>query len=198
MDFGALKTTLDGWAKRTDLQPVYSSIVDLAQQRLNRDLRLSGMVQNATLTTTAGVESVALPADWLIGLSVDLEGTALEYRTTEQLRGMYPPAYSGRPAVFSVEGRALVLGPVPDSTYSLRARYYKRFEAFSLDTDTDYVLTNHSAVYLAACMVEIAAYTRDDALAAFWEPRYQQAVAQVNKSDGSAGVAGVTLRMKAR
>jgi hypothetical protein len=198
MNYGELKSTLTAWSKRADLAAVLPSIVLLSQERMNRDLLLAGMIASSTLTTTAGNESVALPSGWLKGLSLDIEGAGLEYRTSEELRSMFPDAYSGRPSVYTVEGSNLILGPKPDTVYNIRARYYQKLLPFTSDASTDYVLTNHSSVYLAAGMVEIALYTMDDQLAAFWEPRYQSFVRDANKSDSSAGTGGTVLRMKGR
>ena len=198
MNYGELRTTLAAWSKRSDLTTVLPSIVELAQERLNNDLRLAGMVTSANLTTTAGNEAVAQPAGWLVGQSLDIEGAPIEYRTPEELRGTYPAAYSGRPAVYTIEGSSIIFGPKPDSTYTIRARYYQKLLPFSLDASTDFVLTNYPSIYLAAGMVEIAAYTVDPAMAMFWEPRYQAAVRNANETGGSAGAAGTTLRMRAR
>jgi len=198
MNYGELKTALTNWTKRSDLSSHYQTFVDQVQARLNTDVRVRGRIASATLSTVAGTESVALPSDWLRGLSLDIEGHGLEYRTPEELRAAYPSSFSGRPVVYSIEGDNLILGPKPDSVYSIRARYYQRFTAFAGDSSTDWVLTNYPNVYLFGCLVEAEAFAMDDNRSAVWEQRYQQAVNAMNRTEGSAASAGTTLRMRAK
>lgn len=197
MNYGELKAAVTAWSKRTDLAAQIPAFVSLAQERLSREARVRGMIASASLSTTAGNEAVALPSDWMQGLSLDIEGNGLEYRTPEELRSAYPSTYSGRPAVYTVEGSSLILGPKPDSAYTVRARYYQRPTAFGSDSATDYVLTHHSGVYLFATLVELALYAYDTERSAIWEQRYQQALRDLNAAEGSAAAGGTTLRMRA-
>src|ERR1700744_4538937 len=93
--YTGLQASIASWMNRTDLAAVIPDFVTVVESRIARDLRLRNQIITTTLSATAGVESVALPADWLEfeNLSVTLTGTPatnLQYLTIEQMDAKYP------------------------------------------------------------------------------------------------------------
>lgn len=197
MNYGELKSAIAAWSKRSDMTAQIPIFVGLAQERLNRELRARQMIASTTLAATGGVETIALPNDWMSGASLDIDGVGIEYRSPEALRSMYPSSYSGHPLVYTVEGTNLVLGPKPDQNYSIRARYYARLGEFANDAATDWLLTAYPGAYLFACLVELSMYGFDRESAAVWESRLQTSMSDINQAESSAASGGTGLRMRA-
>jgi hypothetical protein len=98
--------------------------IALGESRFNRILNTPEMETIATLSTTA--ESVALPTDFweARGAYLDTDPRqVLEEVTLAFLRDRYSAQTTGRPQVYAISGANIVLGPSPDTTYSLKLTY---------------------------------------------------------------------------
>lgn len=92
-----------------------------------------------TVTTTAGVATVALPAAFLKARAVDI----LDGGTYRQLRRFQPSGQTlgfdgstGRPVGYLHVGTNLELFPTPDAAYTIRLRYVPAMTALSADGDS--------------------------------------------------------------
>jgi hypothetical protein len=197
-----LLASVAAWLNRSDLTTVIPDFVTLAEGRIARDLRLRKQVANTTLSTVSGTQTVALPSDFLEAENLTLSNTspvgALSVVTPEYIDRKYPPSanYTGQPAVYTIVGDSLVLGPTPDGVYTLSLDYYQRFTALST-ASTNWLLTNHPAVYLNACLVEGSAYLMDADKAKAYEARYQAAISDLQFRDDAALRSGSAMRVRA-
>jgi hypothetical protein len=197
-----LLASVANWLNRSDLTAVIPDFVTLAEGRIARDLRLRKQVVNTTLSTVAGVQTVALPSDFLEAENLNIisasQNGSLSVVTPEYIDRKYPPSasYTGQPVVYTVVGDNMVLGPTPDGVYTISLDYYQRFTALAT-ASTNWLLTNHPTVYLNACLVEGSAYLMDADKAQAYEARYQAAISDLQFRDDAALRSGSAMRVRA-
>ena len=197
--YTGLQASIADYIKRTDLGAVIPDFIVLAEARIARELRLRSQVTSTTLTTTAGTQAVALPVGWLECENVGIAGAApvnLVYANIEYLDSKYPDGYfTGKPAIYSIEGSSLMLGPTPDAAYAISLLYYKRYDALSV-TPTNYLLTTHPSIYLFAALAEACVYTLDNDRVTMWEAKYKKEIESVQDTDQKAQFSGSALRVR--
>lgn len=195
-----LQASVAAWANRTDLAAVIPDFVTLTEARIGRDLRTRNQLIVGTLTTTANVRSVALPADWLEFENVSIAGTPetpCQYVNVEHMDVKYPDqGASAKPYVYTIEGANILFGPLPDAVYTVNIMYYARYPALAT-SGTNWLLTNHPGAYLYGCLREVALFLKDDGRVGHWDGLYQAAIKQVQDVDDRATHSGTVLRVKA-
>jgi hypothetical protein len=198
-NYADLLASVANWAHRTDLTAILPDCVALAEARIQRDILLRTQTVTSTLTTTAGVQSVALPADWLEFENVSVATTPekqLSYVTIEQLDTNYPfGASTGIPSVYTIEGSNILFGQTPDTAYTINIIYYAKFPSL-ITSSTNWLLTNHPSIYLNAVLVEVMSYIRDNENLSLFNQRYADAIAQLDKQNDRAIHSGSVLRVR--
>lgn len=197
--YTGLKATIADYMHRDDLTAQIVDFIALAEARIARELRLRSQVTTATLATVANTQAVALPTGWLECENVGISGSApvnLVYANIEYLDSKYPDNYfTGKPAIYSIEGSNLLLGPTPDAVYSISLLYYKRYDALTV-TPTNFLLTNHPSIYLFAALAEGCVYTQDDERVTLWEAKYKKELEDVQTKDEQGQFSGSALRVR--
>ena len=194
-----LQASVASWLHRSDLTSIIPDLIALAEARIARDLRLANQITDATLTCVAGTNTVAVPTGFLEFASLTLQTDPtrnLAFVPFEYLGTRYDEGTEGMPAHYCVAGTNIILGPTPDSTYSITATYYKRLDPLAT-TATNWLLTNHPGVYLFATLAESAPFAMEDERAGLWESKYAAEVARLQDSDDRSQYSGSALRVKA-
>jgi len=195
-----LVASVAGWMDRTDLTAVIPDFVALAEARIARDLRIRKQITTAALPTTASVQGVTLPTDFLEIENITLSSTSppasLAVVTPEILDRKFPFNYqTGQPQVYAVVADSLLFGPTPDAVYTVSLDYYARFAGLSV-TPTNWLLTNHPMVYLAGALCEGWLYLQDTDKVALWDQRYRTEVKQLQETDDSSLRSGSEMRVR--
>lgn len=99
-----------------------------AQRKIFREVKMRAGESSATLPTTANVSTLALPSDFeeLISLFNISSNPAEELHPTideDEFDSLV--SETGTPFWFRIVGSNIYLSPTPDSTYSIRLRYWK-------------------------------------------------------------------------
>ncbi len=147
------------------------TFVQQAEERIHRLIIIPELRKNVTATTTTGNQYVTRPSDFLSVFSLAvLDGSSnYEYlipKDVNFIREAYPAAAtSGLPrfyAIFDGDVQAtgttgnFIVGPTPDSTYSIELHYY--FDPPSIVTSsTSWLGDNAERVLLYGSLIE--AYT---------------------------------------
>jgi hypothetical protein len=166
-DYASLQNELkgnDGYLHRTDLDTKIPTFIQLAEKKLANQIRARKMEGTATLTTTPGVNYVALPLDYSSPKSLTVSGT-----TTAPLTLIGADTFNlysanntlGEPRYYKIQGDNLLLFPNPSSALSINLVYYQTLAALSSTNTTNWVLTKYPYVYLYGAMVEYATYAND-------------------------------------
>ena len=200
--FSELKTAAANWLARSNLTSRIPEFVSLCEADFNRKLRIRAMetLSESATTTAAGSTTSALPTGWLQGRSVWLAGTTpkqtLRYVTPEYLHSTYVSGTNGTPKVFTIVGDYFAYGPSPDAAYPVAALYYKKLDALSDTTTTNWLLTNAPDAYLYGTLLQAMPFLRHDARMAVWGTMYNQALSEVQSADERDRHSGSALMIR--
>lgn len=192
-----LQTSIANWLQRSDLSSVIPEFVQLAEDRLNNDLKARDMQTITTIQTTAGNAYATLPTGVLEVLRIALNTApkrALTPLSADEMVTEYPNDSSGQPANYAVIGGQLQLGPIPDAIYDVEVVYYAALPSL-ISNSTNWLLTRNPSVYLWACLIEAAAYIQDADKMTIAQQKYEEAVRRLNITDWSTYA---TPRVRAR
>ena len=177
------------------------NFIELAEARINRDLRVRQMEATTDPTaylTTAGVATLALPSDFMEPRELFLATspiTPLSYLTPPSLTQAHGADPAGKPEHFTVIGSNLKFGPVPGAAYGVALTYYQRIPALSDDAPTNWLLTLSPDVYLYAALIEASPYLKNDERMATWADLYQRAIGAITAKDQAARWGGASLQV---
>ena len=114
--YAELQTAVANWLDRGDLTDRIVEFIDLAEARMNRNLRLRLMETTATGTLTAGTREYDLPTDYIQAREFHLTTdplVPLSYVTPELMTRTWGGSTSGTPQMFTIIGDKFRLGPAP-------------------------------------------------------------------------------------
>jgi hypothetical protein len=164
-------STSAGWLARDDLTTPDDDFVTLAEARIaygagppypSPALRVRAMEQSTDLGISS--QTTALPTSFLGArrLYIDTDPVqALDFLAPNDFWRKYMSTTTGEPKAFTLEGDNIVVGPTPDATYTGKLTYWKKFDALSASTTTNWLLTNYPSIYLYGTLLEAAIYIQD-------------------------------------
>lgn len=195
MTHAQLKAAIASWLKRSDLTSIIPTFIQLAEARISRELRLRSQITFTTLTASSG--SASLPVDFLEfkALVYADDATPIRVGSLEQVLTDRARIDGYRPKFCVVTGDAIQFGPSADSTYSITAAYYAKFDALADDGDTNWLLTNHPGVYLWAACSEASPWMVNDERVVVWETKYAQDTQALKDADKASEFSGTGLEM---
>lgn len=197
-----LKDSIGNWSARADLATGGANvaradeIIDNAEAYINRELRAREMeTTNATFSITG--EFVALPTDFAEVKSLWLNTSPRKFLTHEpdesQLR-LYTT--SGEPRFYNIVGTNFHFAPVPATTQSSTLIYYLKVPALTGSATTNWLLTAHPDVYMAACQAWTALFLKDMESFSAWTQVANVLLDSLKKSTArSRAASGMQVRL---
>lgn len=187
--YSDLKTTIGVWLERSDASdPITTYIddfIDLAEERLARDVRIWGNEKALSGTLSGGVVSV--PTDFVELKHAYIDGDPvypLDQREAWWIYREYSTRSSdSKPHFIAIDGGNFIFGPYPDSDYTLAGTYYFKPTALSDSNTTSEWTTYAPDLLLWACLVETAPFLKEDERSLIWESKYQARLKEVNRQD---------------
>jgi hypothetical protein len=114
-----------------------------------------------------------------------------------ELRSAHTAGATGLPANYAITGGdTLVLAPAPDTTYSIVLNYYRTIPALSDSATTNWLLTSHPDLYLAACLVEVYLLLKDETRATMWDGKASNLIEEVKRSGRRKAHSGPPARLR--
>ena len=170
-NYSDLTTSVASWLERSDMTAVIVDCVTLAEARLNRELgpvetdgSLTGVVDSRSLDISA--LSIVEPLELWVADSGSEDEREVQQQSSATM------AYadtSGPPSQWVMASTsALKLDRPCDQAYAFRFHYRQRF-ALSDSATTNWLLTNHPDIYLAACLMWGAGYQESFPNGAVWK-----------------------------
>ena len=158
--YSALKTSIANWLNRSDLtSEISGDFIVLAEKDFNSKLRIRKMITTDS-SFTINSETVALPTGFLQvrDFFIVNGGTkyALNYITPAQMDQIKGGSMSGQPSTYTIIGDNFRFAPSPASSYTGTINYYKEFDPLSDSNTTNYILSNHPAIYLYGSLYHAA------------------------------------------
>lgn len=186
-----LQSTIADYLARTDLTAQIPLFIQLAENRLRRDLRIRPMLKVVTTPTTAGDPTVALPNDFLEMRDLHIESSPIQTLVYQNPSNFYrntkaSTANSGAPKFYTVMGSEFQFAPIPDSAYTLKMVYYAAPSYLSSTVSSNVFLANSPDLLLYASLGEAEPYLMNDARIATWAQLYDRGLNSLTVSD-SAG-----------
>lgn len=182
VDYATLQASVANWLARADLTSVIPDFIQLAESRINRDLRVRRMQSTALGTSASGL--IPLPSDFIGALSLRVSWAGGEYELFPQTISNGPtyPVASGLPLGYTVVGGNIQLenGQL-NLPYTLT--YWARLPALSGINQQTWLLTDEPGIYLYSALVEASPYTRDDERVLLWATQYKAIVDRLTSKD---------------
>jgi len=140
MNYVQLYQTIQDYTETTEALFVSNipRFVKEAEERIYNSVQIPALRKNVTGTLTASNQYLSLPDDWLSAYSlavIDASGnySYLLNKDVNYIRQAFPsPTYTGQPTHYALFGPqytsinelSLILGPTPDSSYSVELHYF--------------------------------------------------------------------------
>lgn len=195
MNYTELTQALQDYVESTETSFVsyIPTFVRQAEERIYRSVMIPEFRKNATAPTTAGVQYIARPSDFLSVLSLAVVDAAGDYtylydKDVNFIREAYPRAstqglplyyaqFDGEKTPFS-EGN-FILGPTPDAAYTMELHYY--YDPPSIVTEgTSWLGDNAETALLYGALIEAYTYLKGEAdMLSLYTTRYNQAMLQL-------------------
>jgi hypothetical protein len=196
-NYTTLQAALISALHRSDLAVAVPDFIALAEDKLNKRLRLRGMEERVTATISSEYES--LPDGFLAMRNFQLNTsprTRLEFATPEWLDARYgDTANTGQPVFYTLVGGQIQFAPAPDGSYTAEMDYYKKLD---IATDaTNWVLTNAPRCYYYGALMEAAAFLVNDKRVPMWSQMLESAIQEVERADKSDRFPDSGLQMRA-
>jgi len=198
-NYSELKTSIAAFLHRSDMTAIIPEFIADAEIRIANDLRIKAM--EASFSSAIASGTVALPSGFLEWQFLYVDGDSaqkLERRDAEWIYTNYPNRTGGgKPVFFAREGETLIFGPYPDSTYTIKGRYYKRLDALSDSNTTNWFITNAPDLLRYGALCEAAPYMQNDARINVFENKYQAAKERIQRTERRESSSGAIITMKA-
>ena len=118
--------------------------------------------ETATLTTTAGTRTVALPSDFIKLEMASRWGLKFARTDKVTVRRTNPNDAQWQPNYYYIDGSNLALDPVPDATYSVVLDYFKRLPTITASVDSDLPADFDDAICLYATYLAFKSINKQD------------------------------------
>jgi hypothetical protein len=197
-NYSDLKTTVANYLARSDLTSVIPDFIQLAEQRMRRDLRIRQMLKVVTTTTTAGDSTVALPSDFLQLRDIHLDGNPvypLQYQAPNAFYRNTRSSEAGVPRQYTILASEFQFAPIPDTAYTIQMLYYARPDFLSDSNTSNTFLANCPDALLYASLAEAEPYLMNDARVQVWAGLYDRAVVNIQTSDDQGEYSAAPLAM---
>lgn len=171
-----------------------NTIIQQAEQRIYNSVQFPSVRKNVTGSLSSTTPYLAAPADFLAVYSLAVVGPTGEYvyllnKDVNFIREAYPnPTSTGLPKYYALFGPAvsgsaistelsLIVGPKPDSNYTVELHYYYYPESI-VTAGTTWLGDNFDTVLLYGCLVEAYTFMKGETdLIALYDGKYKEALA---------------------
>lgn len=186
-NYTELTLALANWMHRDDLTTRIPEFIALAESGLNRNLRLSQMIQQANISVTLGSDMATLPTGFIQVIEfVDDDNEPLTPVTNAEILSMkLDTDDDSKPEYYAID-TAISFECESDANYTYQMRYYKKWDLAA--DSTNWLLTNSPNVYLYACLAEAAPFERDFNTAQAWMQMFNKAMTELKQQDRRVSV----------
>jgi len=198
MNYTELKAAIQAYTENSETNfvaeiPVF---VTQAEQRIYNSVQFPSIRKNVTGATTVNNKYLQCPLDFLAVYSMAIINASGEYeyllnKDVNFIRQAYPqPTDTAIPRYYALFGPAVsgstisdelsfILGPTPDSSYSVELHYYYYPESITTASDGQTWLgDNFDSVLLYGSLVEAYTYMKGEQdMMALYNGKYQEALA---------------------
>lgn len=180
--YSNLSAAISDWMARSDLVGNAADWITLGEARLNRHLGAVEVDQTLTGTTDSrSIDISAYSIAWPIALFLIDPASSDEVEVLPKpLGGFEYLDTSAQPRFYGLDNQqqAIKFDSPCDQAYTFRFRYAQRF-ALSDAAPTNWLLTNHPDLYLAAAITWGCVFTGMDARAGVYKAAWDMGITEV-------------------
>ena len=196
-----LKSTIANWLNRSDLtSEIAGDFIVLAEADFNSKLRIRQMHSQTTITIDSETEST--PTGFLqvrdFYILSNNDKYALNYLSPAQMDSIKGTSMSGLPVAYTILGSTFRFAPRPADSYSGILNFYKKFDALSVSNPSNYILTDHPAIYLYGSLFHASNFLGgiDPNQSQLWSQMYQAALERAELYDREDQFSGSPLQIR--
>lgn len=199
MNYSELVTAVEDYCENTFPTTDMNTMIQQAEQRIYNTVQIANLRKNVTGTLTQNNKYLAAPTDFLSVYSLAVvDGTGaysfLLNKDVNFIREAYPtPTSVGLPKHYAIFGPdssnvkelTFIVGPTPNSNYTMELHYYYYPESIVTATNT-WLGDNFDSVLFNGVMVEAIRYMKGEPdLVKLYQDMYAQSIALLkNLGDG--------------
>ena len=167
-------------------------LINLAERRIARELKVEGFINVVTGTLSAGQSVYPKPDRWRDTVSINIGTGAtlnnrkiLFSRVYEYLRSYWPNALeTDTPLVYSdYDYSHWLLAPTPDAEYPFEILYYELPPLLDDTVQTNWITEYAPQLLLYGALVEATPFLKNDERIPVWQSMYDRAAAMLNGED---------------
>lgn len=195
--YTGLQAAVADYLNRDDLTSEIVDFITLAEAEFNRTLFVPDREEESSATVSDG--TVTLPSDFWALRSVFINAdpkVVLQQMSMSELRSTYSAAATGQPLNFAMQsGNEMILGPSPDSDYTLIINYWQKIPPLASNS-TNWLLTNHPDIYLYGALLQGQYLMLDEDRANLWRQRLSLALQQLQDSSNFKAYSATPVRIR--
>jgi hypothetical protein len=167
-------------------------LINLAERRIARELKIEGFINVVTGTLSAGQSVYPKPDRWRDTVSMSIgTGATLENRKVlfarvyEYLRSYWPNALETDTPLFysDYDYSHWLLAPTPDAEYPFEILYYELPPLLDESVQTNWITEYAPQLLLYGTLVEATPFLKNDERIPVWQNMYDRAAAMLNGED---------------
>lgn len=190
-DYISFQATVADYLARTDLSTQIPTFIQMAENRLRRDLRIRQMLKVVTTSTTSGDPTVAMPADFLEMRDIHIESSPIQTLIYQNPSNFFRNTKAaaidkGAPKNYTVMGSEFQFAPIPDTDYTLKMVYYASPPYLTSVNSSNVWIANCPDLLLYATLAEAEPYLMNDARIQTWAGLYDKGLNSLKASDDAS------------
>jgi hypothetical protein len=185
VNYSTLSTLIQQYCESTETTFVANipTFVQLAEERIYNSVQIPAIRRNQTGTLSTNNKYLTLPSDWLATFSlavINADGSQefLLDKDVNFVRQSFPsPTDTGKPQYYAIfDANTFILGPTPDSAYSVEMHYYY-YPTSIVTAGTTWLGDNFETVLLYGSLREAYTYLKGEAdMMQYYDQKYQEAL----------------------
>lgn len=177
MNYAELQVKVADWLHRTDLAAAIPGFIELAEERLNRDLRVRQM-EVALAVTPITDNRIAVPEGTVGVKTLWVPGSLNHPILPQSFESVLAMDATGRPTRYAWQGSEFYFNGSGD----VQGVLYQAIPSLSEANPSNWLSTAHPSVYLFGAMLEAGIYTKDADMAVYAQ-RFHNAIGAITSAD---------------
>lgn len=160
-------------------------LINLAERRIARELKLQGFLRFVNTTLVAGTAVYEKPDRWRETVGMTVGGVPIFTRSYDYLRSYWPDeAQTGTPEFYAdYDYNHWLFAPTPVTDATLEVSYYELPALLDDDNQTNWLTTYAPNVLLYAALLEATPFLKDDERIPMWQANYDRAAQALSGED---------------
>jgi|TARA_R110002020_G_scaffold52280_2_gene147105 hypothetical protein len=189
MNYTQLTTAIQSYVENEFTTTDINVFITQAEQRIYNTVQIAYLRKNVTGALTQDKQYLTLPSDWLDTFSLAVLDSSSSYsylinKDVNFIREAYPVAgdNKGLPQYYALfDDTTLILGPTPDSGYTMELHYYYYPETITTATTT-WIGDNFSSVLLYGSILEAYTFLKGEPdMMAEYQKRYDTSLVMLKE-----------------